>query len=389
MSRSLCLALFGLMSLTPAVAGQSLFGSQGLGLPVEPLDARTRALGSSGLGLLGPSLSPVDIASAARIFLPSGQVSVQPHWVDSDLDGQSVSTKATRFPQLGLAYPVPALGGTALMYIGSFLDQRWEVRESSIQTFRGTEVPVTDRFKSDGGISTFQLGWAQRVGDELALGIGLGARIGSVGRTFSRIIDSGGAFQVAPFETRSEWQYSGLTASVGFQWDPVRAIRLGGAMQWSGEMDAEPTGDSEGAKATFDLPTEFRFGASGILTPRLAVTVGLTYADWQTSDGFPDSEGLSGSVMSYGGGLEWAGPVVGIRNFPIRLGFRRSDLPFTYEGVTPSENVFSGGIGLNLIPPGVGLVGSIDLAAERGTREAGALSETFWRGTVTFRVGSF
>jgi hypothetical protein len=68
---------------------------------------------------------------------------------------------------------------------------------------------------------------------------------------------------------------------------------------------------------------------------------------------------------------------------------RKSDLPFTFDGESPTESVLSGGIGLNLMPAQVGLVGAIDLAFERGDRKAGSLSESFWRATVTFRVGSF
>lgn len=389
MKRAFSLALLGLVCVSPALAGQSLFGSQGLGMPLEPLDARARALGTLGVGLLGPSLSPTDLASSARIYLPTAQFSLQPQWVDGDLAGQPFSTQGTRFPQLGLAYPMPSLGGTALLHIGTFLDQRWTVRDSSVQEFRGDLVPVTDEFKSEGGISTFQLGWAQRVGEDLSLGVGVGTRMGSVTRIFLRTIDVGVSSEVVPYRTGGEWQYSGLTTSLGFQWDPVRVLRLGGSVNWSGELEANPTEITRGDVVSFDLPTEFRFGASGILTPRLALSVGFSFAEWKSSAEFLGPESLTGSVWSYGGGVEWAGPTLGVRNFPIRLGMRRSDLPFTFEGERPTEKLWSGGIGLNLMPPQSGLVGTVDLAIEKGDRTAGSLSESFWRATVTFRVGSF
>jgi hypothetical protein len=269
-------------------------------------------------------------------------------------------------------------------------DQSWEVEESSSQLFRGVEVPVRDVFTSTGGVSTFQLGWAQTIGANLALGVGLGTRIGSVTRTYNRIIDAGlAAFEVIPFESGGEWRYSGFTGSVGVQWDPVDPLRIAGNVSWSGQLEAEPRNQTEGEVATFDLPTEYRFGASGILTPRLAVSVGLSYADWKPSNDFLGPEDVSGSIMSYGGGIEWAGPQVGVRNIPLRLGMRRSDLPFTFEGEKPTENVYSGGLGINLIPAQVGLLGSIDLALERGSREAGALSESFWRMSLSVRVGSY
>jgi hypothetical protein len=210
-----------------------------------------------------------------------------------------------------------------------------------------------------------------------------------VTRSFLRSIDAEGVFAVVPFKTGGEWQYSGLTTSLGFQWDPIQALRLGGTMNWSGDLKAKPMELTDGDPVSFDLPVEFRFGASGILTPRLSMVVAFSFADWKPTDEFLEPESLTGSVWSYGGGVEWAGPTLGTRNFPMRLGMRRSDLPFTFEGENPMETVLSGGIGLNLVPPQLGFVGIIDLAFEKGTREAGSLSESFWRATVTFRVGIF
>lgn len=389
MTRAFFLLVFGLVSVVPSLAGQSLFGSQGLGMPLESIDARARALGTLGVGLLGPSLSMADPASAARIFLPTAQLTIQPHWVDGDLAGQSVNTQGVRFPQVGIAYPIPALAGTAILHVGSFMDQRWKVEQASTQEFRDTDIDVVDVFESDGGISTFQVGWAQRIGDDLSLGVEVGTRMGAVTRTFSRFIDSDSIFQVVPFRTDGEWQYSGLTTLFGFQWDPIEAIRLGGSVRLSQDLKAKPTNGTEGDAESFALPAEYRLGASGILTPELALSVGFSYADWKSSNEFLGPEALAGAVMSYGGGVEWTGPGLGTRNFPIRLGMRKSDLPFTFDGEAPSETVLSGGIGLNLMPPQTGLIGVVDLAFEKGTREAGSLSESFWKATVTFRVGSF
>ena len=285
---------------------------------------------------------------------------------------------------------MPGANGTAVLQIGSYLDQRWEVQQEYEEDLLGRPVTFTDKFSSDGGVSTVQLGWAQRLGDDLSLGVGVGTRIGNVTRTFLRTIESGGEFTVVPFRTGGEWQYSGLTAAFSFQWDPIEAVRLGGAVNWSQELKAEKDEEASGSPETFDLPIEFRFGASGILTPRLAVTAGFTYADWKTSNVILAGESSPiGATWSYGGGIEWAGPRWGVRNFPFRLGIRRSALPFLFEGEEPKENVLTGGIGLNLIPQELGFVGAVDIGVERGDRKAGSLSESFWRASLTFRVGSF
>lgn len=389
MRRAFCLALIGLASVTSSASAQSLFGTQGLGMPLEPLDGRTRALGTLGVGLPGIHLGPTGIASAARLPVPAGYLTIQPQWVEGDLAGQNTSTLGIRFPQMGLAYPVPSLGGTAVLHFGSFLDQRWEVQEASTQEFRGTPVQVSDVFKSDGGVSTVTLGWAQRVGEELSLGASVGARVGSVTRAYLRVIEGAEVFETVNFQTGGEWRYKGVTGSFGAQWDPLTALRLAASVTWSGDLKAEPVRGASTEVVRFDLPLEYRFGASGMLTPRLTLSVGASFADWKASEELLGEESLVGSVWSYGGGLEWGGPSLGERNFPFRLGMRRSALPFTFEGEDPKETVFSGGIGLDLIPPQVGLSGGIDLALERGKREAASLSETFWRVTLTFRVGAF
>lgn len=390
MRRVLLLTFLGSIFFFQGVGAQSLFGAKGLGMPIEPLDARARALGSPGVGLLGPSLNPTDLASAARIYLPSAQLTLQPHWVTGELSGQPVDNKGTRFPQIGLSYPVPSASGTVVLHFGSFLDQRWEVLQESEEVLLGSPYPVTDKFLSEGGVSTVQVGWAQRLGDDLSLGVGLGTRMGNVTRSFLRTIEAGGDFTTVPFRTGGEWQYSGMTAALSFQWDPISALRFGGAVNWSEDLKARSTEVQPFNRTeTFALPLEIRFGASGILTPRLAITAGFSYADWESSNEFLPPESLVGTIWSYGGGLEWAGPRWGVRNFPFRLGYRQSALPFTFDGEEPKENVLAGGIGMNLIPQELGFVGAIDVGVERGSREAGALSESFWRASLTFRVGSF
>src|SRR5690606_15765444 len=53
MKRALSAALLALLALPAAAGAQSLFSTRGLGVPVEPVDARARALGGIGVGMLG------------------------------------------------------------------------------------------------------------------------------------------------------------------------------------------------------------------------------------------------------------------------------------------------------------------------------------------------
>jgi hypothetical protein len=76
-----------LSSAGAPVAAQSLFNSAGMGLPIEALDGRARALGNLGIGLRGASLMPTDPAAIARYQMPTGIMAGQPSWVDFSQDG--------------------------------------------------------------------------------------------------------------------------------------------------------------------------------------------------------------------------------------------------------------------------------------------------------------
>jgi hypothetical protein len=390
MRRVLALALLGLACLSQGLEGQSLLGSRGLGLPLEPLDARSRALGSVGVGLMGSALLPSDPASAAGIAFPALEITIQPQWAEGTVGEESDRTHGTRFPLMGLAYPVYSLGGTVTLTFGGFMDQRWGLQRESTTDLSGTTVPVVDEFTSEGGVSTFRLGWAHRIGEDLALAVGFGTRAGSVTRTFVRTLtDTEPGVEVVPYRVRSEWQYSGLTANFGARWDPADFLRLAGTATWSSSLKADPVEGTEGGGTDFELPMEFRVGASGLLTSGLTMSLGLAYASWEPSAGGLEEEDLAGSVWSFGGGLEWTGTQLKSRRMPFRLGARRSGLPFRFAGENPTETVLAAGIGLDLTLAQDFIVGGLDLAAERGRREAGSLSEAFWRGTLTFRIASW
>jgi hypothetical protein len=107
-----CLSVVGV----PASA-QSLFSSSGVGLPIDPLDGRARALGSIGIGLQDAAILPADPASAGRLLFPSGVIAVQPSWTDVTQSGSPDHhySRGNRFPLLGMAYPIARGMMTVLM----------------------------------------------------------------------------------------------------------------------------------------------------------------------------------------------------------------------------------------------------------------------------------
>jgi hypothetical protein len=385
-------AFLGTLLLIPGVlSAQSILGTRGLGLPLEPMNARARALGSVGVGLLGGNLNPMELASSTSLLIPTVNFTLQPHWGSGSLDGESLDSQGMRFPLIGLAYPVSELNGMVTLTFGTFMDQRWKIQEQDTEVLDGVPTPVTNTFKSEGGIAALKLGWAQRLGPSLSVAVSAGFHTGSVTRTYIRTFDSLAAVtpEMVAFTDGGKWQYGGPTAGVGAVWDPSDFLRFGGSITWSGELDADPSDETKGERASYAIPTVFRLGASGVLTPRLSMTLGMSFADWTSTEDGLEPGTVAGGVWSVGGGLEWEGSSFGSRTLPIRLGVRRSDLPFLFGGDQPTETVLTGGFGLNLTQAEQFVLAGVDLAVERGRRKAGALSEEFWRGSVTFRVSGW
>ncbi len=382
-------ALLLLALLAPSASlAQSPLSSQGLGLPLEPLDARARALGSVGVGLFGSSLLPTDPSAVLEVRLPIASATYQATNGSATLGEQESDASATRFPLVGIAYPVGERNMATLTY-GAFLDERWIVESAARIDFEGEEVLVTDRFESDGGVSALKIGIARAVTDRVVVAVSGGMHTGDLTRTFTRQFDSISVGEaVNDFVTSGRWQLRGPTATVGVTVDPVDLVRVSGSVTWSGKLRAEPRDETTGTSSSYSLPLEVRVGGSAVLAPGLSLTAGAYYADWAESDDGLALQGDAGTAWSVGGGLEWAGPNWVGRDFPARVGYRRSVHPFRFEGEEAVESSWAFGSALNLNQvEGIPLA-RVDMAAERGSRDAGSLSEKYWRFTVSLRLSS-
>lgn len=365
---------------------QSIFGAAGLGLRVDALDARLVAMGSVGPGAPGNSLPPGSPASAAGLRLPTITATMQPSWGSFEDGAGGGDVQGVRFPVLAIGYPTSFAVVTASY--GSFLDQRWAARRVTGFQIGGETLEATDRFESRGGISTFRIGLAREVGERAAVGISVGRHTGKVSRAFGRSFDSlAVGSDVASFADVAEWGYSGTVITLGARLDPNPVFRVGAALTWNGTLTAEsrdeltPRGDAE-----FNLPVELRVGASARLTPALSLNVGVTMADWTDSDGGLEEITTRGRTLAFSGGVESTGVTFAGRTLPLRLGFRRSELPYQANGVDAVEQAVTAGLGLRLAELDEVILAGLDVALERGSRSAGIIDESFWRMTLSLRV---
>ncbi len=388
MSRRIPLLSLLLVVLPGGADAQSFVGFRALGLPVGATESRAVALGNLGIGLPGVQVNASDPASGARVLFPTVSVSMQPTWGDFNLEGQTGTARTTRFPMLGIGYPVPSAQGTITVSLSGHMEQRWAGEQDRIVSLGGIDVPVNDRFETNGGTSVARLGWAQRLGERFALGASAGTYIGRMDQEFVRTLDSlVVGSDVRSYEEDSSWQYGGYTFSAGFTADPHDLIHLAGAVEWSGDLTQEPRLASGEPGRSYAIPLRLSGGATGRLSQRLHINTSFVYQDWSAAEGFEDGV-VSEEKLSYGAGLEIQLIQRETRSLPLRLGYRRTVLPFGYRDQGASESSWSAGFGLNLVEIEGVRFGWMDFAAERGMRMSDPLSENFWRATISIGISS-
>src|SRR5688500_9250783 len=145
-----------------AAPAQSLLSARGLGLPLEPVDARARGLGGLPLGLPDAQMSLVNPAAAVGLPVAGLTVTFQADEVASQAEGQTNDFTTARFPVVQVAFPIGERVVATLGY-ASVLDQNWAVtREDSVE-ITGEQVEVVDRFRSNGGVSRLRAGAGYRL----------------------------------------------------------------------------------------------------------------------------------------------------------------------------------------------------------------------------------
>lgn len=376
------LVLFALLAAAAAPArAQSLFNSAGLGLPVDALDARARALGSLGIGLPEASLLPSDPAAAGRYRAATGLMVGQPSWAEYSAGaGASGDFQGNRFPLMGVAYPI--FSGTMSVQIGGVLDQTFLSETAGTVDLGATgTIDVVDVFEQDGAVSTLNVGYARFFGPRTSAGVVVGRYVGSLVRTVTR--DYAPAAGVEDYVERGKWSYSGFAFTGGLSSELTTGVRVSASVQVPTSLEAEASAETDGQDGSFDMPVEVKAGATAQLAPGLIVTASGVYADWSSvGDDLLEPASANGTT-GFGVGVELSRARLFGRQAPLRFGFRRRGLPFAFGDDSASERIFSGGFGLDLNRTNEVLLAGADFALERGLRSGGGVEERFWRLTLS------
>jgi hypothetical protein len=374
-----------------ALEAQSIFSAAGLGVPVDAVGGRHRALGNLGVGLMGPDVSATDPSALGLMVAPSAIFTSQPSWVDFDHPGggPSGSFQSSRFPMVGIAYPASSLGMMALTFSAMF-DQRYQANRDVTVDLSEGPIGATDSFLSDGGVSRLNLSWGRSLNETLSVGLSAGRYTGKITRRLVRQFETPeGAAPIEPYQAGGRWTYSGNALTGGASARFGRVARLAGSVTWSGTLTATASEDTAGGDVGYTIPLEIRLGASALLSPSIMVNASYATADWTETAQDLSSDAPLTSATSYGFGLELAQASLIGRRTPLRFGYRSTDLPFQLAGGAVTETAYTGGLGLVLNEQSGLILASVDLGIERGERKDLDLVERFWRATLTVRVAGF
>jgi len=369
---------------------QSLLGSSGLGMKLDPIDATQRALGGVGLSGRTPTILPGDPTASLDLLASTASFTLQPMWGSYKLGVDEGEFSGTRFPILGMAFPL-GTSGVATFTLNSFFDQNSAAAAGDTLQLMGADIPITDQSDLLGGLSALRMGWAQRFSSSIAIGASAGVYTGSVKRNFVRSFDLDSLPTLGTLKDFSKNEtstYSGPLVSVNLSWNPHSLLQLGGSVQWSGAIALSPIEGSIGEKEVIRAPIELKVASNWILGPGLFLNAGLSSSDWSNS-GYPGLDAVAvGRTNTYGIGLEWEATRFWSGIFPLRLGFRKSTMPFQFKGQEVKERNVSLGFSVVLAEVFELPIAAIDVAVEAGKHSASDFEENFNRVTVTLRAGN-
>lgn len=394
MSSPQCLGSFGVRSasllaiglfLIPGVArAQTPLTAIGLGYPVVPVDGRAAGLGGTGLGLLGGSFSLINPADMTQHTSPSFGLSFAGEEVDIEGGRAPIDIGRQRFTVIRAM--APYRGWSLGIAFGGAFDQDWTVRfQDTLHLFDG-DVPFEETREHDGGISTIDFSAARRVG-HVSLGVSAQRLTGSLRQTFNR------AFKLPKGEAPSLGATGGSTIlSYGaWRFKMGAGIQVGDRFMVSGVVTLPSTltverQDSTRASVDVDLPASVEVGASARVTSNLLVAGSAGWGGWSDVGDIRDSQ--SHDITWFGAGLEYTALTLFGGELPVRLGARRTELPFSLGDEALDETAITGGFGWIFR----GGAAEVNLGIEVGTRGdilADGVEEGFQRFTVSFSLRQF
>ncbi|MDR0786398.1 MAG: hypothetical protein LBG44_00780 [Gemmatimonadota bacterium] len=372
--------MLGLAVSSPReVEGQSLLSTRGLGYPLQPMDARSMALGRITLGLPGAELSWANPASAVGIPAPGIVFGYQYDNYSADIADGVHDGHTARFPILLAAIPA----GERLVFqvgLAPYLDQNWRILEQDTLHLTPDTVPILDWNQSNGGVNRLRFAVGGAVSRNVNLGLSLDMYTGSVSRILGRTFPG----EVQPACCLAQWDYQGLSTTLGAHWSPTSDTGVGVSLGFGGTLTADPR-DSVTMRHKVDMPLTLQTGASGRIAANVLALAGASWEGWSSLSEAMAGQGGARDTWSASAGIEWDGVSIRKTPLPFRAGYRAGTLPFSWSedgSDFPNERAFTLGTGLRLAGGAV----LPNFSLEIGNRTGGDFKESYWRFGASVRV---
>lgn len=361
-----------LLGGAPALAAQSSqFGSRGLGLPGRGLSVDALGTeGATGLFSSGSSLNP---AALGLLNSSLTSFSTMQEWRTSTNPAGSGDTREQRFPMIAIAGPIPKSAFSVGVNYSTYANRDFLLVSEGTAAPRGVPIAVIDSVGSTGGLSDFQVALAHNLRDKVYIGVGLHLLTGS-NRVFSNRAWADTSY--LPTRQSAELTYLGAGLSAGVVVRLTPGLTLAGMARYDGALDVER--DSVGT-GTIDLPSTLAAGVRWQPNTRVALAGQVMARNWsRADDGVVALGGVAArNTIEVSAGLEWYRNLRRPEQLPLRVGVRRSELPFLLvQGSQPRELGVSLGTGVRFARG----IGGLDLALERIRRTQGSdYTENAWQ----------
>ncbi len=372
-------ALLGLLivlSSSALGAQNSIFGTRGIGFPGRVGGVRSIALGGgSELFDRASVLNPALAVSFGQVTVGAVSGTTFRNYTAAGTDASGL--QETRFPLIFLG---GGFGRSSFSYqvsVATFAERTFDLKTVDTIMVGGLPLPVEDRIIADGGVVDIQAAIGWRYSAKLAIGGAVHRLAGSSRFTATRTFDNN---EFQPFRERDALSFSGTSFSAGLLWLPNASLGFGFAARVNSSLTSEPENESSSKVA---MPVSLAGGVWLGVTPRMRLMTTARWRSWsRAQDDLAGAGTRAFDTWEVGSGLEiTSGPRDGGK-FPLRLGVRYAQLPFSPSNAQPSEWNFSVGTGA----PFAANRAVIDVALERFQRDGAGVRERGWYLTLGFTI---
>jgi hypothetical protein len=366
----LALAVAGAGSAQRLEAQASVYGVLGIGIPGRPMSVRARALGD-GMGAVDPgsALNPAALGLSQRLTVSGISETTNRKFSVGDVSSDNL--RDTRFPYASVAGRIQTSPISFGVSYSIYTERSYDVETTDTVSIRGADVEVKDRLKSDGGIADVRFAVAWTLGPRFEVGAGVHLLSGSTRERLQRVFSDP---VYMPVSQRGDVDYTGWGLSFGAVATPLRTLRVGAVVRRDSRLSVN---DALLPALEIQLPWSIAAGATLAPTRLLRLSVTAQHRSWSgAQDDVPEwVEVTVFDTWEVGSGLEIGGPDVGASRFPLRVGFRYAQLPFSPNASQPREIGLSAGSGVLFASNRA----FFEFSLERVLRDGGGATERAWQ----------